>query len=376
MLRLFGNSFLHEFDDNDDESNQLFWSKMPVSLDLSKLQQYVVNQLTERRVSRIVNETRGKFMPLSYWKTQGFDSEAIKDRTPKCDQETHPVLGLTYRVNLRESTIQLVTEKVREKISKYVQTLKGGKEATSSERRRSGNSAGTRHYEDEGEKALTRSRSRTRSKSRARSKSRTTKTKARSKSRTTRTRTRSKSGATKSRTRKMRSRSRTRSRSRATSLRARSKSQRPVDGDLRAKLERKMEEQLERNAEQRRTRDHEKQQREEERDHEKARKKASAAKETESKVIRNQCARAITALTTYSFQFDGLIAHKAFKNAPKVMQDEIKCVHKEMQTMFDEALAKQKAKNPTPLGFDLTALSEVVKKCKSSLANVGAILKS
>ena len=93
-------------------------------------------------------------------------------------------------------------------------------------------------------------------------------------------------------------------------------------------------------------------------------------------MIRNHCARAITALTTYSFQLDGLLAHKAFKNVPKVTQYELKCVHKEMHEVLDEALAKQKAKTPTPLGFDLQALNEVVKKCKASLSSVGSIMNS
>ena len=42
----------------------------------------------------------GTFQPLGYYATLGYDVDKIVELTQQCDKKVHPILGMTYRVNL------------------------------------------------------------------------------------------------------------------------------------------------------------------------------------------------------------------------------------------------------------------------------------
>ncbi len=45
-------------------------------------------------------ENGGSYLPLTVWEKQGYCADDIKSKTPKEDQDQHPILGLTYRVRI------------------------------------------------------------------------------------------------------------------------------------------------------------------------------------------------------------------------------------------------------------------------------------
>ena len=45
----------------------------------------------------------GQFLPLSVWKTKGFDTDKIRDLSPDEDKDMHNVVGLCYRVAIKRS---------------------------------------------------------------------------------------------------------------------------------------------------------------------------------------------------------------------------------------------------------------------------------
>ena len=60
----------------------------------------LVKHVTYDRVEREANMHVGKYLPLTAYAQMGFDPDEIKD---KCtDTEVHPVLGLTYKVDIHE----------------------------------------------------------------------------------------------------------------------------------------------------------------------------------------------------------------------------------------------------------------------------------
>ena len=70
---------------------------------MQALETYIVNTLTEKNYHMSINEVVGKFMPLSWYAHDGFDTIAIEAHTADIDKEEHEVLGMTYRVEIHET---------------------------------------------------------------------------------------------------------------------------------------------------------------------------------------------------------------------------------------------------------------------------------
>ena len=79
----------------------------------------------------------GKYLPLSVWGTQGFDTEAIKNNSAPQDKASHPVLGLVYRVAIIEVGTALTIGEGRRSECSAV-TGEGPRDASSSARESSG----------------------------------------------------------------------------------------------------------------------------------------------------------------------------------------------------------------------------------------------
>ncbi len=56
----------------------------------------------------------GEYLPLSVWRSRGFNEEDIRTKTPASDQQHHSVLGQCYRVAIRSSA-ELKKRKVTRK---------------------------------------------------------------------------------------------------------------------------------------------------------------------------------------------------------------------------------------------------------------------
>ena len=101
LIRAFGTSYLNDFEGVPYEESHAFWASMPKGLSARALEGYITNKLTERKIHRHTDSVNGQFMPLSWYEAQGFDVASIEANTTERDKETHPVLGMTYRVNIR-----------------------------------------------------------------------------------------------------------------------------------------------------------------------------------------------------------------------------------------------------------------------------------
>ena len=51
-------------------------------------------------------EFGGEFLPLGVWRTRGYDSDAIEQKSEDSDKQTHPILGTVYRVRVMKSGIR------------------------------------------------------------------------------------------------------------------------------------------------------------------------------------------------------------------------------------------------------------------------------
>jgi len=89
-----------EFSFQSPEEVQEFWLACKALDNNAKLE--LVRSTTKVHSSSSMEHYQegGSFLPLSVWKTKGFDIEAIEALSKPCDKEKHPVLGDTYRVSI------------------------------------------------------------------------------------------------------------------------------------------------------------------------------------------------------------------------------------------------------------------------------------
>ena len=156
LIRLFGTSYLDDFEGLPDKEAQKFWEDMPTGFNAKKLESYIVNLITEQKIHRELDEVKGKFLPLDVWGAKGFNVEDIEKNTTEEDQETHPVLGMTYRVNIRTTSTIHLWERIRMEAHKHVENMKSLRQNNAEDSRDRSRSGG-------------RDRSRSRRKSRSRS---------------------------------------------------------------------------------------------------------------------------------------------------------------------------------------------------------------
>lgn len=71
-------------------------------------------KLTAVQGQRQTEGSSGGFYPFGYYAARGFDASLIENNSKPEDIQTHPVLGLTYRVNI-ECSNNSSTKKVFQK---------------------------------------------------------------------------------------------------------------------------------------------------------------------------------------------------------------------------------------------------------------------
>ena len=102
IIKVFGTAKFPEFQGLGDEEKKEFFKSLPTDCASIKLKcsELIIKVRLQTRKNSIV----GKFLPLAVWEKKGFDIASIRDHAGPSDMEEHPVLGLTYRVRVRQQT--------------------------------------------------------------------------------------------------------------------------------------------------------------------------------------------------------------------------------------------------------------------------------
>ena len=88
LVKIYGTSNMPDFDDMPEASRQEFWKSLPTSQKgiRSKVEDYLVKTRTEREA----NLVNGELLPLSVYKTRGFNTEDIEQKYIGCRQGMAP----------------------------------------------------------------------------------------------------------------------------------------------------------------------------------------------------------------------------------------------------------------------------------------------
>ena len=112
---MFGRWPTPAFKKLSDEAQVDFWKEESTAG--SDMVVDLVNKVTEQRVMHEKDLQRGEYLPLSVWANKGFDAKKIEAECT--DTEVHPVLGLTYRLDLH----QVASGEVRNTVENEIMQL-------------------------------------------------------------------------------------------------------------------------------------------------------------------------------------------------------------------------------------------------------------
>ena len=111
-----------EFKLLDAEQMQTFWREAGKVSNGQQLSNALIQTLVNKRVDTVRAKLSGTWLPLSVYERQGFD---IADIESKCqDKKEHPILGMTYRVQLAELGRESCEEVHRVQVLKNLQRPK------------------------------------------------------------------------------------------------------------------------------------------------------------------------------------------------------------------------------------------------------------
>lgn len=93
----------------------------------SKLKTVLVNTLTTRHEERVSASLDGSFLPLSWYEQKGCTQEQLQNIELNAPKQMHPVLGATYRVNIKSISRSTIMSRVQESIAQSEQSMKAKK---------------------------------------------------------------------------------------------------------------------------------------------------------------------------------------------------------------------------------------------------------
>ena len=113
-----------EFDAFSSEEANKFWQDVGACDTNEEQEQLVAESLTQ-----VVEETRcggtgGEYLPLSVYKTRGFDTTLIEELCD--DKKPSRMFGTVYRVDIEYQTKETKEKRIREAILQSVQERRGG----------------------------------------------------------------------------------------------------------------------------------------------------------------------------------------------------------------------------------------------------------
>ena len=96
LHRLFGHWPIEAFKGLDAATAAEFWRNTNTSN--ADIQRQIIDMISKITKEKEMESADGKYQPLGYWQTLGYDVEMIKNNTPAIDQKDHKQLGRCYRV--------------------------------------------------------------------------------------------------------------------------------------------------------------------------------------------------------------------------------------------------------------------------------------
>jgi hypothetical protein len=117
LTRIFGTFPLPDFVALSDAEQTAFWKETPA--DAHGLKKSITETLTNSLVERTESGTKGKYLPLTVYAKQGFDTSLIEK---DCNMKRHPVIGKTYRLDIEEVGWSKVREKCRRQVLEMMDT--------------------------------------------------------------------------------------------------------------------------------------------------------------------------------------------------------------------------------------------------------------
>ena len=113
ICKMFGKFPQEEFSELSQDQMVEFWRQARDADKTPRLKMLFVDTLVKKRVDTATASVEGKYLPLSVYAAQGFDTSQIEE---KCtDIQTHPIFGVTYRVPIRavERSATIAHERTR-----------------------------------------------------------------------------------------------------------------------------------------------------------------------------------------------------------------------------------------------------------------------
>jgi len=117
LTRIFGTFPLPDFVALSDAEQTAFWKETPT--DAHGLKKAITETLTNSLLERTESGTKGKYLPLTVYAKQGFDTALIEK---DCNMKLHPVIGKTYRLDIDEVGWSKVREKCRRQVLEMMDT--------------------------------------------------------------------------------------------------------------------------------------------------------------------------------------------------------------------------------------------------------------
>ena len=115
LSRMFGGWPTETFRRLAPSVQESFWQAARDKSTKQELQELWVQTLSEKRIEQEVGQIAGEYLPLSVYKTRGFDADAI---VANCnDFEDHAILGRCYRVNIRSQCSRAIEEMTRAEVN-------------------------------------------------------------------------------------------------------------------------------------------------------------------------------------------------------------------------------------------------------------------
>ena len=120
MNRIYGHWPVAEFEGISEAAKRDFYKSVGTGMD--DLRAKSADLLTTVRTERHTASEGGEFLPLSVWKSKGYNTEAIERNTEPHNVQDHPVLGKVFRVVIkkvgRDAEIATSRQQVLEAVSK------------------------------------------------------------------------------------------------------------------------------------------------------------------------------------------------------------------------------------------------------------------
>ena len=114
-----------------EEEKASFWKEMGDAKGAAERDRAVMNTLKDRVIESRISGSKGEYLPLGFYKKQGYDWKRIRDTCE--DVQDHPNLGKTYRVDIMYQDKKKEAQRVRDEILQSIQDKKAASNVRATE---------------------------------------------------------------------------------------------------------------------------------------------------------------------------------------------------------------------------------------------------